>query len=88
MNTQISSHRDYPSSFNRRRYSNIGIRAHDHALLQFEVPIAPERVILNELDASEREYLTLFKPNNHLNYSHSRPWVFRTKRQRSKNRTQ
>ena len=49
---------DYPSNFNRRRSSNIGIRAHDHDLLKFEVPIAPERVILNELDASERKYLT------------------------------
>ena len=44
------------SSFNRRRENNIGIRAHDHDLLKFEVPLAPEKVILNELDAPEREY--------------------------------
>ena len=39
------------SSRNRQN----GIRSQDHDLLQFEVPIAPEKVILDELNASERK---------------------------------
>ena len=42
-------------SLTSNRNRENGIRSQDHDLLKFEVPIAPEKVILHELNAPERK---------------------------------